>query len=355
MISSQSITVMVGNKMRTLDKSSANYEALREELRKPDHDVDTISDLVDITRFIIRATFGEVEVSDDKIRWRGRPVSNALVEKILTALRQGDDITALSLFLDKVMQNPSETAQNELYLWLEAGNAPICPDGDFLAFKRVRHDYRDCHSGRFDNSVGQVVQMDRASVDPDRHRTCSAGLHFCQHGYLSSFGGGRTVIVKINPADVVAIPADYRNQKGRTWRYEVVGEVDNDHTQTANHFDRVIDDRYTSVEGELDDEGDEEDNEVNLDPDRLQVVNVDVEMVNRAIAAQPPALPVAPVPAPATDEPKIRTFTNKAGVSFTPAQLQAALADASGSVRGAAKALGIAKSTLQDWVKQLNS
>jgi hypothetical protein len=33
------------------------------------------------------------------------------------------------------------------------------------------------------------------------------------------------MIVKINPADVVSIPADYDNAKGRCWRYEVIGEM----------------------------------------------------------------------------------------------------------------------------------
>ena len=36
------------------------------------------------------------------------------------------------------------------------------------------------------------------------------------------------MIVKINPKDVVAIPADYNNTKGRTCRYEVVGEYTDD-------------------------------------------------------------------------------------------------------------------------------
>jgi hypothetical protein len=42
---------------------------------------------------------------------------------------------------------------------------------------------------------------------------------------LKSFGGERTVIVKINPRDVVSIPTDYDNSKGRACRYEVIGEV----------------------------------------------------------------------------------------------------------------------------------
>ncbi|KKL77279.1 hypothetical protein LCGC14_2036440, partial [marine sediment metagenome] len=39
-------------------------------------------------------------------------------------------------------------------------------------------------------------------------------------------GGGRTVIVEINPRDVVAIPVDYGNAKGRCCRYTVVGEIE---------------------------------------------------------------------------------------------------------------------------------
>jgi hypothetical protein len=33
------------------------------------------------------------------------------------------------------------------------------------------------------------------------------------------------MLVKVNPADVVSIPSDYNNAKGRAWKYEVVGEM----------------------------------------------------------------------------------------------------------------------------------
>jgi hypothetical protein len=75
------------------------------------------------------------------------------------------------------------------------------------------------------NSVGQVVEMERNTVDDDKDRTCSSGLHFCSQSYLAHFGGERTVIVKINPRDVVSIPSDYNDAKGRACRYEVIGEL----------------------------------------------------------------------------------------------------------------------------------
>jgi hypothetical protein len=52
---------------------------------------------------------------------------------------------------------------------------------------------------------------------------------------LNSFGGERIVILKINPRDVVSIPTDYNNSKGRACRYEIIGElgVDPDAAFTA--------------------------------------------------------------------------------------------------------------------------
>ena len=64
-------------------------------------------------------------------------------------------------------------------------------------------------------------------VDDNQNNTCSSGLHFCSQEYLSSFGdsSSRTMILKINPRDVVSIPTDYNNSKGRACRYEVIGEL----------------------------------------------------------------------------------------------------------------------------------
>jgi hypothetical protein len=127
--------------------------------------------------------------------------------------------------MENLMNNPSKRAVDELYRFLEKNNLPITPDGHFLAYKKVRENYMDCHSGTFDNSVGKVCEMERNHVDDDKDRTCSTGLHFCSQEYLKSFGGERTMIVKVNPRDVVSIPSDYNDSKGRACRYEVVGEL----------------------------------------------------------------------------------------------------------------------------------
>jgi hypothetical protein len=144
---------------------------------------------------------------------------------MITMLQEGFPVEPMIAFMENLMQNPSKRAVTELYGFLEKNNLPITPDGHFLAYKKVRDNFFDVHTGAMDNSVGQVVEMERNKVDDDKNNTCSTGLHFCGLSYLSHFGGERTVIVKINPADVVSIPTDYNDAKGRACRYEVIGEL----------------------------------------------------------------------------------------------------------------------------------
>jgi hypothetical protein len=144
---------------------------------------------------------------------------------MIAMLQEGFPIEPLVLFMENLMTNPSHRAVNELYGFLENNNLPITPDGHFLAYKKVSEDYKDVYSGTFDNSVGKVCEMERNQVDDDKDRTCSVGLHFCSQEYLNHFGGERTMILKINPRDVVSIPSDYHNSKGRCSRYEVIGEL----------------------------------------------------------------------------------------------------------------------------------
>lgn len=196
------ISLVIDNRMRSIPKGAMNYNALEMALKaysvaKKNGEilssyVDAIRGLVDIPTFLAKESFGRVVVGVApsglyEVRFDGDTIHSVIAERLLDMVAEGFDIEPLARFLDKLMENPSKVAQEELYLWIESGNFVITPDGDFLAFKNVRSDYKDIHSGRFDNSVGQVLQMDRSKVDADRHRTCSAGLHFCSHSYLPHF------------------------------------------------------------------------------------------------------------------------------------------------------------------------
>ena len=169
--------------------------------------------------------------------------------------QEGFPIQPMVLFMENLMLNPSFRAVNELYSFLEQGQLPITSDGYFLAYKKVRNDFLDVHSRsvpnkpakefteeelqtldkkfgkrdevsvRIENGV-TVVETERNFVNEDKHKVCAEGLHFCSKDYLGEFGGEKILVLKINPADVVSIPVDYKNTKGRTCRYYILDVLD---------------------------------------------------------------------------------------------------------------------------------
>lgn len=157
-------------------------------------------------------------------------LNNAMTERIVRMAQEGFDISPLIKFMENLLSNTSKTAIDELYLFLENTELPITSDGHFIAYKIVRNDYTSIHDPSFRNDVGTVVEMPRNEVCDDRNKTCSYGLHFCSKAYLNAYGSkrrdtDRIVLVKINPADVVSIPADYNNAKGRASKYLIWKDI----------------------------------------------------------------------------------------------------------------------------------
>lgn len=217
------VTVVIGNKPHTISRTHITYQKVVDAIKQGDWQ--KVADLVEPKKVVLNYGKGNVSVQGDQLFWKGKPMHNALATRMIAMLQDEFPIEPLVNFMENLMTNPSKQAVNELYGFLEKNNLPITPDGHFLAYKRVRSNYFDCHTGTMDNSPGKIVEMERNEVDDNRNNTCSSGLHFCSESYLKSFGGDRTVIVKINPRDVVSIPSDYNDAKGRACRYEVVGEV----------------------------------------------------------------------------------------------------------------------------------
>jgi hypothetical protein len=224
------IAATIKGQSYTIDTDHPKYQLALDSVRNKNWN--RFVDLVNISKQVQSYFDGtEVEIKDGSINYHGQVIHNTLTKRILSFMRDALPHEPLLNFFKNLMENPSHRAVNELYDFLDAGELPITEDGHFLAFKNVRSNYRDIHSGTFDNSVGKVCEMPRNAVDEDKERTCSYGLHFCSIKYLPSFtdsDGGKTMIVKINPKDVVAIPADYNNTKGRACKYEVVAEYKDD-------------------------------------------------------------------------------------------------------------------------------
>lgn len=225
LIQGKNIVVVIGNKSHTISSTHITYNKVLEAIKAEDWA--TVKDIIEPKKVVLNYGQGNVSVQGDKLFWKGVEMHNALSTRMIQMLQDGFPVGPLVAFMENLMSNPSKRAVTELYGFLEKNSLPITPDGHFLAYKKVRNDFLDIHSGTMNNAPGQVLEMERNTVDDDQNRTCSTGLHFCSQSYLPHFGGSdsRTVIVKINPRDVVSIPNDYNNAKGRACRYEVVGEL----------------------------------------------------------------------------------------------------------------------------------
>lgn len=306
----KALTVVINGKPFNVSQDHPSFEEICEELKKGSSASSALLlELIDVTAVLNGKTFGKVTVSEDKVFYAGRPVGSALTERIVTMLREGYDIEPWALFMDNVYKNPAEYAREELFLFLESGNLPITPDGHFLAFKNVRSDMRSHYDGKTLHTIGKALEMPREAVDPVRDRTCSSGLHFCSQSYLGQYhsNGGLTLIVKINPADVVSIPSDYNNTKGRAWRYVPYAVIEEGSVKDAVYNKPVL--------GEL------PNGEATFEDKKLKK------------AAKKPG----------NSSTKIH---NK-----TPAAFLKAI-KAAGGARPYAKDHGLAKSTVQDWVKK---
>lgn len=222
-IPGNSLVVVIG---RERYSAHATHPRFSEIVNKAKNELwNEMIDLIRPDHLIVRESCGRIEIVDGEVLFQGKVIHNTLTTRILVMLREGFNVTPMCAFLDNLMDNPSFRAVSELYDFLEKGQLPITPDGHFVAYKKVRDNYMDFYTGKMDNSVGNIVEMPRNAVNEDKDKTCSSGLHFCSYEYLSMMGTGRVIAVKINPRDVVAIPSDYNNTKGRCCRYEVIDEL----------------------------------------------------------------------------------------------------------------------------------
>lgn len=252
-IQGTNITIVIDNIPYSINETHMGYKDVKDAIKSGDWE--KIKSLVCVKKLIADFSKGNVSVYGETLFWKNKEMHGAIVERFIQMHKEGFSIDPLVAFMDNLMLNPSEIAIKELYDFMEVGQLPITSDGCFLAYKRISKDYKDCHSGTvvnkpsalmseeerqfFANNKSEqkvqvsleegltVVSMNRLDVDGNRNNYCSTGLHFCSLDYLKSFNGDRTIILKINPKDVVSIPSDYQFTKGRCCSYVIVGEIPN--------------------------------------------------------------------------------------------------------------------------------
>lgn len=125
--------------------------------------------------------------------------------------------------LEPVLKDRGHSAE-DLMKFIEHGDLPIADDGCIVIYKRLKqkgNTFVDVHSGNIKQNVGSYVFMKPGLVDPNRRQDCSNGLHVASLGYLSSFSGNVTVMAKVRPEDVFAVP-EYSRTKMRVCGYHIL-------------------------------------------------------------------------------------------------------------------------------------
>lgn len=273
------ITVAVDGAAYTVPKTAPNYSDVKSALVRGETDVSIFKRLLNIREYVAQLTEGRAELVDGKLYFDGGPMRGALADRVGEMFAEGFGVAPLLRFLNRVAANPrmdknnelySPSFEDELYLFLEGGDCPITENGTFLAYKMVNGNFTDIYTGKMDNSPGALVSLKSAAdVCPNRRTTCARGLHFASLNYVlnGSYGyqhhGHRLVVVEVDPADVISIPYDYGNSKGRAWKYTILREIEWSErikpNFVSNGYQNGWDESEDGDEDEWEDEDDYED------------------------------------------------------------------------------------------------
>lgn len=265
-ITPNNFTVFVNGQPHMVAKDHPFYLELKQAVKDNDEnafqELFSKKDKVEVVLSNDAVKQAGVDYQNGVVYYNGKELHSSLARRIVEIANDGLPIEGMLKFLENLMQNPSSNSVNQAYTFLENKHLAITEDGCFLAYKAVRSDYLDKHSGTFDNSPGQIHEIERNQVDDNIENECSFGFHVGGLDYSGpggSFhgGGDKTVIVKVNPKDVVAVPRDYNFQKMRVCRYEVVGDYvcpmrTAVYTADGRPCDRVVNSAYEPLDNYFD-------------------------------------------------------------------------------------------------------
>lgn len=250
-LSLNGLSLVVDNEPFTINDSHANFDKIIEALKS--NNFEAIPDLLNAGKHIEDLSEGRIKVIHGVVHFNNHAIHNSVTTRLLKTIELGFDARPLARFLDRLMNNPSHHSVTQLYGFMDACDLPITQDGRLLAYRSVKDNYWDTHTGKTSLSVPPNSQMDRPKsvqgdvmvvdgvttrflpngatevsmprnmVDDNPNRTCSNGLHVCSQKY--GMYGTRLLLVAVDPADVVSVPNDYNQAKMRVCKYEVLKDV----------------------------------------------------------------------------------------------------------------------------------
>jgi hypothetical protein len=226
--SRDSLTVIVDGTSTVVRKGAVNFEKLRKALLEGD--MAAVPSLLTVKKTIESWAQGLFRLADKTLMFKDKPVGKGIDKRVVAMITAGEDPAPLLAFYERLKKNPSMRSVESLWGFLQHAGIPIEPDGTFLAYKSVRADCRDHHSGQVDytpSPAGEppnIQTVERNEVSDDPRTPCHFGLHVGALKYARTFGsGGKIIICRIDPENVVCVPYDSNAEKMRVCELEVVG------------------------------------------------------------------------------------------------------------------------------------
>lgn len=243
-INSSAIILFINGKSERVEKTSSLYPRILECFQLPkDQQEEAVKDVLSPKQTLTLPTIpnesGFQQLADGSITYKGQRLPKSLQQKVESIVKEKLPLEPFEKFWELLQQNPSNSSVEELIDFLSYRELPITEDGYILAYKGVGRDYFSVKGnttttvikgtvdfgGKIYNGIGEEIEVLRRDVDDNRENECSHGLHVGSYDYASSWGD-RTLVVKVNPADVVSVPKDCQFQKCRVSKYVVISEIE---------------------------------------------------------------------------------------------------------------------------------
>ena len=273
-LSNDTMTVIVdGAKILTATKDHPKWVELVNAFTRKDES--TMLDLLSMKRVIEKFSCGGLTVSDQGVFYKDMPLAGVDVDRVMAFMLQGLPYEPIAQYMGRKFLNPSKRAITEMYNFLEHRQMPLTPEGRIIAYKGVQKDFfsgrggseplsqgRRNEKGQIFNGVGETIQMERSFVDDDFRQDCSGGLHAGSLSYAKDYAhglpGGIVILIEIDPADVVSVPADCNCKKLRCCKYRVISVYDGPlpDTYTSDYSEQPVTDGVNDSPPENEDEDD---------------------------------------------------------------------------------------------------
>jgi len=264
-------TVVVENQPHEFDSTHPEYAGLVECVQTGD--TEEFIQLMEVGTVIENWSEGNFEFRDGFLYYEDEQVADQPTVRIIELIKNGWDYKPMLAYLDRLYNNVSNRAVMESYNWCSHKGLPITPDGFLVGYKGVKvyngedttdkmgrnlkqGDLVDIYTGNsFRNNEGDDCGMKRRQVSDDCNQGCAAGLHVGTYEYACDWAGagGKVVLVKFDPADIVSVPSDCQFQKMRVSNYTVMS-IARDIIEEEVYDDHDEYDDY-DVEDMYDDEG----------------------------------------------------------------------------------------------------